>query len=295
MMQWHGQKPFGRWCRLASGMLPCIVAALLLAAVPVRGAAPRGDDDPVARFRAANERYEQGAYEEAAREYEQLVDAEVREPDLYYNLGNTYFKLGDMGRAVLNYERALRLSPRDDDVRSNLALVRSLLKDKQFVADQNWIARAVTWLQRNLSLDESLVLSSILYVLFALLAIGLIFYDTASVGSFHRRLYAVSPGRLLGLGARHDFILALVVTGLLFCAAAGISAYKVAEYTQRSRAVIVSGEVPVYSAPSDESVLQFRIHSGTRIRIRENRDPWIHISLPGGLSGWIPAGTVEII
>lgn len=246
-------------------------------------------------FQSANASYEAGEYEEAVAGFERLAAAGVEESDLYYNLANAYFKQGDMGRSVLNYERALRLSPRDEDARSNLKLVRTMLKDKQFVENQLWIARAVTWLQRTLSLDESLLLLSLIYVVLALIAIGFIFYDTPFVTALHGRFHSLSPGRLLGLAPRHDFIFVLALASLLFLAAGGLSLYKVMEYGDRTRGVIVEEEVPVFSAPSADSVLQFRIHGGTKVRLRETRAPWVRISLPGGLSGWIPAGKAEII
>ena len=78
---------------------------------------------------ATNALYEDGRYEQAARSFQQLVDKGYGDPVLYYNLGNAYFKQGDIGRAILNYLRAERLAPRDDDIRTNLDFARSQTLD----------------------------------------------------------------------------------------------------------------------------------------------------------------------
>jgi tetratricopeptide (TPR) repeat protein len=78
----------------------------------------------------AHQLYESGQYAKAAEAYQQLVDQGYSDAALFYNLGNAYFKQGDIGRAILNYRRAERLHPRDPDTRANLELARSLAVDQ---------------------------------------------------------------------------------------------------------------------------------------------------------------------
>jgi hypothetical protein len=288
--------------RTSTGAL-MVCATLLLAGI----AAPRalrGEPAPSTRdsqndlmvlFQSANSSYEQGDYEEAIKTYRSLLDAGVNNTDLYYNIANAYFKNGDLGRAVLSYERALERSPRDEDAKKNLELVRSMLKDNQFVEKKMWLMQIVTWAQRSLSLNESLMLSSLLYVLLCLVAIGFMFMDSRVVRAAHGRLFKLSPGRLLGLTERQDFATVVLLLGVLCIASSGISIHKVVKDRSRAEAVVVAPEVPVYSAPSDDSVLQFRIHAGTKVRLKEKRSGWVRISLPGGLTGWISGASAETI
>lgn len=251
--------------------------------------------DLAALFQSANTRYEQGDYEEAIKTYRMLLDAGVRNTDLYYNTANAYFKSGDLGRAVLLYERALERSPRDGDARKNLELVRSMLKDNQFVEKRMWFTQLATWLQRSLSLNESLMLTSMLYAMLCLAAIGFIFMDSRTVRAAHERLSRLSPGRLIGLMPRQDFALAVLLLCALCIASGGLSIHKVVRDRNRSDAIVVAPEAPVYSAPSDNSVLQFRIHAGTKVGMKEHRSGWVRVSLPGGLSGWISSDSAEAI
>ncbi|MBI4720153.1 MAG: tetratricopeptide repeat protein [Chitinivibrionia bacterium] len=276
-----------------------IVCAGLLVPSELRGgadASPRGSSSGLAAlFQSANGSYERGEYEDAIKAYRALLDAGVSNADLFYNIANAYFKSGDLGRAVLWYERSLRRSPRDDDARANLKLVRSMLKDNQFLEKKTWYARPADWLERSLSLNESLVLTSMLYVLLCLAVIGFIFMDSRPVRAAHERFSRVSPGRLLGLMPRQDFALAVVLLCALVTASSGLSFDKVMHDRKRSDAVVVVSEAPVYSAPAEDSVLQFRIHAGTKVGLKEQRHGWIRVSLPGGLSGWVANTSAEAI
>jgi hypothetical protein len=244
-------------------------------------------------FAEGNAQYEAGNYEGAIDRYTTLVKAGVTDKDLYYNLANAYYKVDDLGRAVLFYERAHRLAPRDRDVRENLALVRSQLRDKQFVREQNRVTRTLVWPHNNLNARQMGALSSILYLLLCLLSIVFVFRDSAWVSGVYRWLSLVSPGRLAGLGKTKDLLAAIAVVFLLFVST-GISAYtKVARERGRRVAVVLEAEVPVYSGPTEETTLQFKVHEGTVLGVREERKGWVRIGLPGGLSGWVPASSIE--
>jgi tetratricopeptide (TPR) repeat protein len=272
-----------------------VAMGLAVAAAPATGTAPASENSPRALFERANARYESGEHAEAIGLYRRLVDAGVESAALYYNLGNAYYKVGELGRAILNYERAHRLAPRGVDIAQNLALAHALVRDRQFVGEAGWLRRVVMWPHRNLSTRETFMLTSGWYLLLTLSLLALIFRDTAWVSRLYSRLSMLSPGRLLGLDKTQDFVLAVCTTCLL-TAVTGASAYaKYREETERTRGVIVEEEVAVYGGPSSESTLQFKIHEGTVVRIYDERTNWAQIRLPGGLSGWIRRPAAERI
>jgi cytochrome c-type biogenesis protein CcmH/NrfG len=88
-------------------------------------------------MQAANQLHEAGQYEDATTAYEHLVNQGVAESTLFYNLGNAYFKQGEVGRAILNYDRAARLNPRDADIQANRELARLQVVD-QFSVGKFW-------------------------------------------------------------------------------------------------------------------------------------------------------------
>ncbi len=244
-------------------------------------------------FVEGNALYEAGDFEGAIDRYTALVDSGVTDKNLHYNLANSYYKAGDLGRAVLFYERARRSAPRDRDVRENLALVRSQLRDKQFVRDENRIAKTVAWLHTNLNARQMVLLASVLYLLLCLLGIVFVFRDSTWVSGAYRWLSLASPGRLAGLAKSQDLLAVIVVVSVLFVSTS-ISGYvKVVQDRERKTAVVIEPEVPVFSGPTDETTLQFKVHEGTVVGVREERKGWMRIGLPGGLSGWVPASSVE--
>jgi tetratricopeptide (TPR) repeat protein len=246
-------------------------------------------------FEQGNSSYEKGDYESAIEAYGSLVARGVENKDLYYNLANAYFKNNELGRAILFYERSLRLSPRDEDTRANLSLVEAMLRDRQFIRKENRLQRALVWINRNLSIREAALLTSLFYLLFCFFAVVFILRKTNFVRITYRRLSILSLGRFLGLSREPDLLLAAVVALCLF-AGSGASAYqKITQERARDRSVVVKPEVAVYSGPMDDTTLQFKIHEGTRARIRARQPGWVQIELPGDLSGWIEAHGIEEI
>jgi hypothetical protein len=246
-------------------------------------------------FSAGNAAYEAGDYHAAIERYMEVADAGVVHRDLYYNLGNAFFKSGDMGHAVLWYERALALDPRNDDIRANLAVVRAMLRDQQLVKAPGRVRSALMGWHRKLTTEESVVVACLFYALFTLAALCLIFRRSRVVRSFYRIASWVSPGRLFGLGMTGDVLLGMATTAVLALVFAGSAYTKVRESRVHTRSVVLNEEVPVFSGPSKDSTIQFKIHEGTIVSVRDGREGWVRVDLPGDLSGWVEMSTVERI
>ncbi len=284
---------FSRICLI---ILACSLAILGYAGHRAWAKSPQWDQTSLRLgFDEGNRLYGEGDYEGAIEAYSELVDRGVEETDLYYNLGNAFFKNGELGKAVLFYERALRLSPRAEDAKDNLALVESMLRDRQFIRSENRLKKALVWVDRNLNTGETIVFVSLFYLLFCLFAVVYIFRKTVFVTSLYRRLSIFSPGRFVGLTREQDLLLVSIFTLFLFLLS-GASAYqKVSREKRHDRAVVIEQETAVYSGPTDDSTLQFKIHEGTRTVVRMKRLGWVQIDLPGDLSGWVRDGAIEEI
>lgn len=252
-------------------------------------------ESPATWFERANAAYEAGNYAGAIDDYTRVVDAGVAVPDLFYNLGNACFKQGDLGRAVLWYERARRLAPRDPDVRENLGLTRSLLRDKQLVVSEpRWRHLLLAW-HHDTTSGESAAIASALYALFALCGMCLVFRETDRVSRVYAKLSILSPGRLLGLDKTQDLGLAVVIVAMVG-SAFGVSAVtKVRAERSRATGVVLSEEVSVFSGPSHDASVQFKVHEGTLVTVRDARPGWVRVDLPGDLSGWVDETTLDRI
>jgi tetratricopeptide (TPR) repeat protein len=228
---------------------------------------------PTEAMRVANQNYEAGQYAEASAIYEVIIESGLHHSSVYYNLGNAYFKQGDLGRAILNYRRAQRLDPRDADIAANLSIARAQTVDQLEAPAEGGLADLVKITEEWLTLREAILLALTLWLLIGFLAV------LALLKPVWRRWSGI------GLGMLALFL----VIGLISIANRS--------YTEQNypAAVVVAQEVDVTSGPgtSEQYLVEFTLHAGAEVSLIESRSNWGRISLPGDLQGWIPAEAVE--
>ena len=224
-------------------------------------------------YNEANALYRQGEFRKAAGRYEEVVSRGVRNGYVFFNLGNAYFKAGETGRAILAYERALRLMPDDEDVLANLRFVNAVKEDKSPDEDLNLATRILSSGYRLLSADVLAVSGSV--CLFLMAAAALI--------------------RLLSASRRSLWIGLLVLAGTGFCGSGTLLTYRVYTESSVSEAIVIADEVRGRSGPGDDYLLVFTIHEGTKVTIERTEDRWYLVRLPNGIGGWLPGTAMEII
>lgn len=247
------------------------IAGFLLLAVLAGAGGAAAADPPQALFDRAAADYREGKFDEAVKGYEAILDQGVHDPRVHYNLANAYFKQGRLGPAILEYERALRLDPSDDEARDNLVLARGLLRDKVSEPEMQYPVRLVK--ETIESLPSGILTGGFLVFWFGTWgALGLV----PMTASWVRR-------RLLGYGA-----LALGLVALTFGSAL---LYQVRQVST-GVGIVMADRVDVRSGPGEENTVLFTVHEGTRMELRHSVEAWTQVSLPNGLSGWVPARTV---
>ena len=223
-------------------------------------------------FDAANAAYADGRYEEAAAGYEALL-AESENATLYYNLGNAYFKQGELAQAILNYERALRLQPNHKDAKYNLKFAQSRITDN--IVEQDFFLS--TWVRtvRNQLRERTWLTLSI--CLFILGLIGVL-------------LFLLGRETWIRKTAFHTVWLAL-----LFALSSGLNAASLHNRdTLREEAIITQGVVNAKSSPDRSGTDLFTVHEGTKVTIRETLGEWCNIRV-GNNEGWIKQQNMERI
>lgn len=224
---------------------------------------------PLDRYNQANGLYRQGQYQQARDQYLQVVGAGVRDPRVYYNLGNACFKAGHLGEAVLWYERALRLAPRDADIRANLHYAEQFKLDKVKGPAGEWLEDLYLFP----TLDElSLVLSAC-------------FLAACALGGW----------RLWRRNWSGWWQLWILVASS--CLAVGTGFYlgaRLYSHTQ-VQVVVLAAEITARSAPDPQQTPVFVVHEGTRLLLARGEGDWVLVRLPTGLGGWVPAEAVEQI
>lgn len=238
--------------------LVLMTAVLCVAAGPLRA-----EVDPA--FVKANQAYSEGRFQEAADAYQSLVKAGRYSANLFYNLGNAYFRLGNFGEAILSYERALALEPRHPESEANLQLAR----DEARALELRKTA-VEKYLDAGTATQYSIAASIAFW--FAMFVIARLFF---------------APRRSLGQ-------IALIGLSLLVFSGAVFALYTIENGSKGSALAIVTGkEVQARLATAESASSVLALPPGSEIKVLSERGDWIYAALPNDLRGWIPAKAVE--
>ena len=215
----------------------------------------------------ANDLYANNNYQEAADIYESIHQAGLKNGYLYYNLGNTYIRLGKTGSAILNYIRAYKLIPRDENLQANLNFAIQKTRDKIPLPEQSSLSTLFFWVN-DLSLSENLKMVFSANVIFWLTLIAW-FYFRSKTFRLIRNLFFY----ILLFG-----IVSVIVKLNL-------------EIGSKTGVVIVK-KVSVKSGLDSSNATLFELHEGALVKITEERKNWFEIRLNEKQKGWVPMDTL---
>jgi tetratricopeptide (TPR) repeat protein len=217
-----------------------------------------------AQFAKANQEYAQGQFKEAIADYEALVRSDEWSANLFYDLGNAYFRTSDLGNAILNYERALALDPRHPEANANLALVRDEARalELQQSRPERFLRFATT--------NQYAVAGAIAFWIGAFSIAALIYGRRWSI-----RVMTMS---ILSLSI---FVFGVVAIGWLENGSNG-----------RALAVVTENGVDARVATADTANTVLALPAGSEVNIVSQRGDWIYATLPNNLRGWVPAKSV---
>lgn len=220
--------------------------------------------------------YEEGRYAEAAEYWSAIESEGLQSVDLYYNLGNAWFKCEDYARAILYYERALRLDPSDDDVAHNLEFAKTFTQDRIEEIPEMMIEQIGRRICRTLPSDSWTVL----------------FFIFLSVAIACALLYLLS-----GVTSRRKagFFAGIVMLALsLLCL--DFAQWQWSDYNKDTSAIVMTPVCAVKSSPSETSSKDlFVLHEGTKIKIMDEVGDWAKIELSDGRQGWSLRDNLELI
>ena len=213
----------------------------------------------------------------------QLYEAQVSEhrsinqesAQIYYNLGNAYFRDNQIAKAIVNYERALLLEPGDSDIRHNLRFAKTRIEDKIDSADNLFINKWIRSIQNLYSGNTWAIIGIVLFILL-IVAIG---------------LYMISAQIIL---RKVSFYSGIVLLSLVIIT--NVFAFnQKTKITNRSTAIIMSASVSIYTSPDAHSQELFRLHEGAKVKIKREEGRWIEIVIANGSVGWLQKMYVETI
>ncbi len=252
------------------------VVLMLLMLLPAAAVSAQEDSYVDSLWNAANAAYSEGRWTDAVNDYERISGMGLESASLYCNTGDAFFKDGNLAKAILYYERALKLDPSYEDARYNLELMNAAIQDRidpvpEFIL-KVW-ARDICYI-----MDSDAWAVCFIVFLALTLAMVLLFVLAPSAG-----------------GRRTGFFVGIV---MLLCAAfsLGFSVWQMKDYMSADEAVVMRPVASVKSSPSAESSTDlFILHEGAKVRILDEVGRWSNIELADGRQGWLPSGDVEVI
>ena len=225
-------------------------------------------------FRANNE-YSKELYTNAVEHYLQIIDQGYESAELYFNLGNAYFKLDDIPSAILYYEKARKLDPNDEDINFNLNVANTKIADKIEPIPELFFQR---WWRSVYNLFGANVWAKISVVGFILFFILLSFYLLSNF--LVVRKVAFYTGVIIFFFTLFTFIVAY-------------QKYNIIKH--QKEAIVFTPTITVKSSPNLNSVDLFVIHEGSKVKIIEEVGGWYEIRIANGSVGWLPASSLKTI
>ncbi|MCM8782307.1 MAG: tetratricopeptide repeat protein [Candidatus Omnitrophica bacterium] len=245
-----------------------ILVALFLLPFLETGFASNNEETSV--FNRGNVYYEQANYDEAIKQYNSILESGWESGNLYYNLGNCYFKKGQLGRAILNYEKARRLIPLDKDLESNYEYARSLIKDGIFVSKKSFPVRVLNNLFEKFTIDGLTILLSTLYVLILITILISLFFQ-----------------------AFKKHVLVIVAFMVLFFIAGFIGLKRKITLLNKEGVVIVE-QVDAKFEPMDKATTHFTLYEGMKVEVSSSKNNWYKIKRQDNKSGWIENSALNV-
>ncbi|TDQ07094.1 tetratricopeptide repeat protein [Pedobacter metabolipauper] len=226
-------------------------------------------------FSKGNAHYAKGHYTEAVQAYQQVLDSGYRSAAIYFNLGNAHYKEDEIALAILNYERAYKLAPGDEDIAVNLQFANLKITDKIEAVPEFFLSK---W-GRSALLFFSLKTLSVWSILLSITGFLLLVVYLFSVSYALKKVSFYS-----GVAALVFAILAIV-----------FSYMQQGYFDSHQQAIVFNGTVNVKSAPADHQKTLFVIHEGTKVKISKRDAGWIRVELPNGNTGWIESASAQEI
>ena len=234
-----------------------------LATIALSGATTRAEQNPA--FAKANEAYSAGRFQEAVEGYQSLINSGQWSANLFYDLGNAWFRLGNFGEAILNYERALALDPHHPESDANLRIARD--EARALELRTQGFARYI---------EDGTPTQ----------------YSIAASVAFWIALFAAA--RLFFLRRRSTSLVALIIFSTLIFSGSIYALYALETGNKGKDLAIVTGKnIEARLATADNASSILALPPGSEIKILSERGDWIYAALPNDLRGWIPAKSAE--
>jgi len=226
-------------------------------------------------FIVANEKYNSSDFVGSIEKYNELLIKGFHSPELYFNLGNAYYKLDSLANSIYYYEKALKLDPNDIDTLNNLAYTQNMLIDKIDVLPSNQLSNILINISNFLSINQWLSFGIISIYIFLIL---FIFYFLKRDSNSKKNYFTFSS-------ILFCISIVFIVTGVT----------KFENQKSNTEAIIFDKKIDFRTEPNYRSDVQFNLHEGTKVKLKEELGDWVLVELSNGASGWVELNSIKKI
>ncbi|MCK5004186.1 MAG: SH3 domain-containing protein [Candidatus Aminicenantes bacterium] len=223
------------------------------------------------RFAAGNEYYENGEYQKALDVYLKIAE-KTSNWKLFYNIGNSYFKTGDIVRSKINYLKAERLKPFNKSIEQNLRIIDGLLNNRVRLPEPDFLTKTLMKFESFLAINVLSVL--ILIILF---------------------IFSFFTFRLVRAGRSKNYIYGILISFILLLFLFFYHIHRVNNFYRNKHAVIVIPNSQLRSGPGEENTILFEINPGVTIRVIDVHRDWVQVAASTDIAGWIERKNIEKI
>lgn len=226
-------------------------------------------------FEKGNEHYKLEQYDLALKSYQQIESLGFISSELFYNLGNCYYKLNEVAPAIYNYEKALMIDPLNEDASNNLIFAKRLTIDNIEELPKTLLQKLDESIVKKLSYNQWAIASVVLSILGC--SLFLFFYFSYASG-------------------RKRFFFATSIISFLLLTATILFSYKEYSFANNNiEAIIFAKETEIKSAPTLNGESIFKLHEGTKVKVLDTVDNWKKIKISDGKIGWIISSELQIL
>jgi tetratricopeptide (TPR) repeat protein len=228
-----------------------------------------------ALFSQATDSYNNGDYQKAIEYYLEILENGKHSSELYFNLGNAYYKLNQIAPSIYNYEKALLLSPNDAEIKNNLSYAQNMTLDAIETLPETGLAKIYKSMTEIMSFDEWSYTAVVFMILFALLYIAFYYFRYAT----QKRIAFISS------------IAALLIS----IGSAAFAFVQYNDFKSDQPAIVFSSEVQIKAEPNQRSEQIFILHEGTKVNVLEELNEWKKIKIIDGKTGWVTSESIRLL
>lgn len=234
-----------------------------------------GNSQTEALFNRATDAYNEGDYQQAISLYDEILENGEHSAALYFNLGNSYYKLNQIAPSIYYYEKALLLKPEDPEIKTNLAYAQNMTLDAIEVLPETGLAKIYQRIMGQLSFDQWAYTSVIFLILFVLGYLAFYFLRYAT----HKRIAFISS---------FTFLMVAIVSVLF-------AFMQFTQFKAEQPAIVFAEVVSVKSEPNNRSGEAFVLHEGTKVNVLEQLNDFKKIQLVDGKVGWVSEEDIKLL